>query len=79
MLSATTITLMQTRVAPAMRGRVMSLNTMLLMGIRPLGDFPASAAIALVGVANTVLLAGSLVGIGALYVLRPRRIAAAIG
>ena len=44
-LSATSITLMQQRVLPQMRGRVMSLNTVLLMGIRPLGDYPVSAAI----------------------------------
>ncbi len=78
LLSATTITLMQTRVPPAMRGRVMSLNTMLLMGVRPLGDFPAGAAIALVGVRTTVLIAAGIVGFGTLYAVRPRRIAAVL-
>jgi predicted MFS family arabinose efflux permease len=78
LLSATTITLMQTRVAPAMRGRVMSLNTLLLMGIRPLGDFPAAATIGLIGVRSTMLLAAGSVGVGALYVLRERRVATAI-
>jgi len=71
LLSATTITLMQTHVPAPMRGRVMSLNTMLLMGVRPLGDFPASAAISLIGVRSTALLAAGIVGVGALYVLRP--------
>ena len=42
----TTITLLQIRVPEQMRGRVMSLNTLLIMGIRPLGDFPAGALIA---------------------------------
>lgn len=79
LLSATSVTLMQTRVPAAMRGRVMSLNTMLLMGLRPLGDFPASAVIAMVGVRSTVLLAAGIVGVGALYVLRPRKIAAIFG
>jgi MFS family permease len=78
LLSATTITLMQTRVPAPMRGRVMSLNTMLLMGLRPLGDFPASAAIATVGVRSTALLAAGIVGLGALYVLRPSDRTAAI-
>jgi MFS family permease len=78
LLSATTITLMQTRVPAPMRGRVMSLNTMLLMGVRPLGDFPASAAIALIGVRSTALLAACIVGVGALYVLRPSDRTAAI-
>jgi MFS family permease len=66
-LSATTITLMQLRVPPQMRGRVMSLNTMLLMGVRPLGDFPASALISLIGVQSTALAAAGLVGINCLY------------
>jgi len=29
-----------------MRGRVMSLNTLLIMGVRPLGDFLAASVIA---------------------------------
>jgi MFS family permease len=66
-LSATTVTLMQTRVPPQMRGRVMSLNTMLLMGVRPLGDFPTSALIWLIGVQYTALAAACLVGLGCFY------------
>ena len=46
-VGATTITLMQMRVPPQMRGRVMSLNTLFIMGVRPLGDFPAGALIGL--------------------------------
>jgi MFS family permease len=65
--ATTTITLLQTRVPEQMRGRVMSLNTLLIMGIRPLGDFPAGALIAGIGVRGTVLLSASLVG---LYGLR---------
>jgi MFS family permease len=59
----TTVTLLQTRVPEQMRGRVMSLNTLLLMGIRPLGDFPAGALIAGIGAPGTVLLSASVVGI----------------
>jgi predicted MFS family arabinose efflux permease len=59
----TTITLLQTRVPEQMRGRVMSLNTLLIMGVRPLGDFPAGALIAAIGAPGTVLLSASLVGI----------------
>ena len=58
-----TITLLQTRVPEQMRGRVMSLNTLLIMGVRPLGDFPAGALIAGIGAPRTVLLSASLVGI----------------
>jgi MFS family permease len=71
-VGATTITLLQTRVPPQMRGRVMSLNTLLIMGVRPLGDFPASGLIALMGGPLTVLLCASLVGIYSLYLLVAR-------
>ncbi len=71
-VGATTITLLQTRVPPQMRGRVMSLNTLLIMGVRPLGDFPASGLIALIGGPFTVLLCTSLVGLYALYLLITR-------
>jgi len=37
----TTTMLLQTRAPQQMRGRLMSVNTLLIMGIRPLGDFPA--------------------------------------
>ncbi len=71
-VGATTITLLQTRVPAQMRGRVMSLNTLLIMGIRPLGDFPASGLIALIGGPLTVLLCASVVGIYSLYLLVAR-------
>jgi MFS family permease len=61
------ITLMQTRVPPEMRGRVMSLNTLLIMGLRPLGDFPAGALIAAVGGPLTAGFSAALTG---LYALR---------
>jgi MFS family permease len=68
----TTITLMQTRVPEQMRGRVMSLNTLLIMGVRPLGDFPAGALIAGIGAPGTVLLSAGLVGIyGVVLAMRP--------
>ena len=68
----TTITLLQTRVPEQMRGRVMSLNTLLIMGIRPLGDFPAGALIGGIGAPGTVFLSASLVGIyGVVLALRP--------
>lgn len=71
-VGATTITLLQTRVPPQMRGRVMSLNTLLIMGVRPMGDFPASGLIALVGGPLTVLLCASIVGVYSLYLLIAR-------
>lgn len=61
-VGATTITLMQTRVPPQMRGRVMSLNTLFVMGVRPLGDFPAGGLIALIGGPLTVIISAAIVG-----------------
>lgn len=61
---ATMITLLQTRVPPAMRGRVMSINTLLIMGVRPLGDFFAAAVIGALGAPVTA--AGSAAVVAAL-------------
>jgi len=68
-VGATVITLAQTRVPPQMRGRVMSLNTLLVMGVRPLGDFPASGLIALIGGPLTVIISAAIVGSYSLYLL----------
>jgi hypothetical protein len=68
-VGATTITLMQTRVPPQMRGRVMSLNTLFVMGVRPLGDFPAGALIGGLGGPGTVVLGTSVVAVYTLYLL----------
>jgi MFS family permease len=71
-VGATVITLAQLRVPPQMRGRVMSLNTLLIMGIRPLGDFPASGLIALIGGPFTVIISALIVGSYSLYLLLAR-------
>jgi predicted MFS family arabinose efflux permease len=60
--ATTAITLLQIRVPEQMRGRIMSLNTLLIMGIRPLGDFPAGALISMIGAPATLLLSAGLVG-----------------
>lgn len=73
-VGATTITLLQTRVPPQMRGRVMSLNTLLIMGVRPLGDFPAGALIGLIGGPLTVIISAVIVGGYALFLLATRPI-----
>jgi hypothetical protein len=65
--TATAITLMQTRVPPEMRGRIMSLNTLLIMGVRPLGDFPAGALISGIGGPFTAGLSAALTGLYALF------------
>ncbi|TMD66606.1 MAG: MFS transporter [Chloroflexi bacterium] len=71
-VGATVITLAQLRVPPQMRGRVMSLNTLLIMGVRPLGDFPASALIALIGGPLTVIISALIVGSYSVYLLIAR-------
>jgi len=68
-VGATVITLAQLRVAPQMRGRVMSLNTLLIMGVRPLGDFPASGMIALIGGPLTIIVCALIVGGYSLFLL----------
>jgi MFS family permease len=60
---ATAVTLMQTRVPAQMRGRIMSLNTLLVMGVRPLGDFPAGALIGAMGGPLTAGLSAALTGV----------------
>jgi MFS family permease len=60
-VSATTITLLQTRVPRQMSGRVMSLNTLLIMGVRPLGDFLAAAVIGRFGAPFTASASAALV------------------
>jgi MFS family permease len=71
--STLVITLMQGSVEAKMRGRIMSLNTLLIMGVRPLGDFPVSVASSFFGIANAALLAASVVAVaGALaFSFRP--------
>ena len=70
---ATTTTLLQMRVPPEMRGRAMSLNTLLIMCVRPLGDFPVAAAMGRVGFRPTVVLSALVVGVATftLFVARP--------
>lgn len=56
-VGTTAVTLMQLLAPEHARGRVMSLNALLSGGLRPLGDFGLSAAMA-----GTTLLCGGLVG-----------------
>jgi MFS family permease len=70
-VAAASITLLQTRVPPEMRGRAMSLNTLLIMFVRPLGDFPAAAVIRGLGLRPAVLAAAAIVGVFALLSARP--------
>jgi MFS family permease len=67
------ITLMQGSVDAKMRGRIMSLNTLLMMGVRPLGDFPVGVATSFFGIANAALLSAAVVALaGALvFSFRP--------
>lgn len=60
-IGSLTMTALQTRGPREQRGRAASLNTLLIMGIRPLGDFPAAAAIALVGAPFTAFASGAIV------------------
>lgn len=69
----TTMTLLQTRVPAEMRGRALSLNTLLIMCIRPLGDFPAGMAIAWLGFHSAVLISAGLVGAALVVIVIGKR------
>jgi MFS family permease len=71
-VGATAITVLQLRVPAEMRGRVMSLVTLLVMGVRPLGDFPAGALIGIIGAPPTVLLSAAIVAGYTLHLLLAR-------
>jgi MFS family permease len=71
--STLVVTLMQGSVDTRMRGRIMSLNTLLMMGVRPLGDFPVSVATSFFGIAHAALLSALVVAVagGLVFSLRP--------
>lgn len=71
-VAATTITLLQTRVPVQMHGRVMGLNTFLIMGVRPLGDFPAGALAGSFGAPAVVLSSALAVGLYTVFLLAAR-------
>jgi predicted MFS family arabinose efflux permease len=71
-IGAITATLLQTRVPHEQRGRVMSLNTLLIMGMRPLGDFPASVLISFRGAPFTAVVSAIIVAIAALFLSTKR-------
>jgi len=50
----------------------MSLNTLLVMGIRPLGIFPAGALISAIGAPSTLFLSSAIVGVDAVAVSMAR-------
>lgn len=72
-IGALTLTALQTRGPQEQRGRAASLNTLLIMGIRPLGDFPAAAAIAVFGAPATAVASGFIVAGASAIALRRRR------
>ncbi|HEY6347442.1 MAG TPA: MFS transporter [Bryobacteraceae bacterium] len=58
---AAAMTLLQSRVPPEMRGRAMSVNTLLVMCVRPLGDFPVAGLIGLAGFRPAMLACAGVV------------------
>jgi MFS family permease len=67
-VGTTAVTMMQLLAPEHARGRVMSLNTLLAGGLRPLGDFGLSAAIAATSLAGTILICAGLVGLYAVAI-----------
>ncbi len=62
-VGTTAVTMMQLLAPEHARGRVMSLNTLLAGGLRPLGDFGISAAMMATSVEGITLLCAGLVGV----------------
>ncbi len=65
-VGTTAVTLMQLLSPDEARGRVMSLNTLLANGVRPLGDFGLSAVMSATSVGFAASAAGAVVGVYAL-------------
>ena len=61
-------TLMQTRTPDALRGRAMSVHTMIFMGFMPLGQMLLGSVGALAGINNAFLAGGAVVTVLAAYV-----------
>ena len=70
-VGTTAVTMMQLLAPEHARGRVMSLNTLLAGGLRPLGDFGLSAVMEATSLAGTTLITAGLVGLYALTLTRP--------
>jgi MFS family permease len=60
-------TLMQTRTPDALRGRVMSVQTMVFIGFMPLGQLVLGSVGTLVGINNAFLIGGVIVTLLAGY------------
>lgn len=67
-LGALTITLLQLNSPRHMLGLVMSLNTLIIMGIRPMGGFPFGALANVVGVAASIALGAVISAMVSLYI-----------
>jgi uncharacterized membrane protein YtjA (UPF0391 family) len=55
---------------------MMSLNTLTIMGVRPLGDFPAGLLLSFVGISGTTAIVAAAVLCLALLMLLRARVAA---
>jgi len=62
-------TLMQTRAPDHLRGRVMSVHTMVFMGLMPLGSMVLGSLGTFIGVSNSFVAGGLIVGAAVLYVV----------
>ncbi|MGZ8889372.1 MAG: MFS transporter [Halobacteriota archaeon] len=65
--SAVSITLMQLNTPRNMMGLVMSINTLVIMGIRPLGAFPIGALSAVIGVSAAIASGAAIACVISVY------------
>jgi MFS family permease len=63
-----TQTLLQTRTPDQLRGRVMSVNGMMFMGLMPLGSMVLGGVATLIGVSNSFIVGAAVIGAVALFV-----------
>jgi MFS family permease len=72
-ISVVAVSLLQHRTGEHMRGRMMSLNTLTIMGIRPLGDFPCGLLLSSVGIpGTTAIVALAVIGLALVMLLHAK-------
>ena len=73
-VGTTASAILQLNVADALRARVMSLNALIVMGARPLGDFGLALLVSAFSVAPVVLGGAAIIGMQTAFLTLRRRV-----
>ena len=73
-VGTTASAILQLNVADALRARVMSLNSLVVMGARPLGDFGLALLVSAFSVAPVILGGAAIVGLQTVFLTLRRRV-----